>query len=60
MDMKSRMKCTVGKQNIPLVYGNSMLWSENWVKFRSDREDSRRAEQETHGGGVESMDVVEL
>lgn len=47
---------------MPLVYGNSMLESDNWVKFRSDLEDSLRAEQETQGEAVESMttDRVEV
>jgi len=52
---------TAGMQNIPLVYGDSMLGSEKWVKYRSDseREDRQQAEQEAHGGADERMSEVE-
>jgi hypothetical protein len=39
----TEMKCTAAMQNIPLVYGDSMLGSEKWVKYRSEVEDRRRA-----------------
>jgi hypothetical protein len=50
----------VAMQNIPVVYGESMLGSEEWMKYRSERENRRRAEPEAHGGADESMDEVEL
>jgi hypothetical protein len=50
----------VAMQNIPVVYGESMLGSEEWMKYRSERENRRRAEPEAHGGADESMDEDEL
>ena len=48
------LKCNAGKQNIPLVYGDSELGSENWVKYRSEVEDRKRAEQEARRRAVGS------
>ena len=42
-------------QNIPLVYGDSMLGSENWVRYRPMLQDGWRAEQEALGRAVGSQ-----
>ena len=42
-------------QNIPLVYGESMQGSQNWMEFRSQIE----AEQEGSGGLDENMGELE-
>ena len=36
MDKNEKRKQAAGMQNIPLVYGDSMLGSANWVKCRPD------------------------
>ena len=53
VDKKEKRKWVAGMQNIPLVYGDSMLGSENWVKYRPALEDGWRAEQKAHGRAVE-------
>jgi hypothetical protein len=57
VDTKDSRKCTVGKQNIPLVYGDYMLGSEKWVIYRENR-DRRRTGQEAHDEAGDSMDGV--
>jgi hypothetical protein len=52
-DEKEKEKWAVVMQNIPLVYSDSMLGSENWVRYRSALADRWRAEQGAHGGAVE-------
>ena len=63
VDKKEKRKWAAGMQNIPLVYGDSMLGSENWVKYRPALEDGWRAEQEAHAWAIENrqptIDVVE-
>ena len=63
VDKKEKSKRAAGMQNIPLVYGDSMLGSENWVKYRPALRDGWRAEQEAHARVIEnrqlSIDVVE-
>ena len=55
---KKQEKCIAGMQNIPLVYGDSMLGSKEWVKYRSELEGRRR--EEALGRSLEAMDEVEL
>jgi hypothetical protein len=43
---KSEEKLITAMQSMPLVYGESMLGSEEWMKCRSEEEDRRR---EAHG-----------
>jgi len=38
VDKKDKMQAIVGMQNIPLVYGESMLGSEKWVQRRPSLE----------------------
>jgi hypothetical protein len=69
VDKKGRRKQAAGMQNIPLVYGDSMLGSENWVRYRPVLQDGWQAEQEAHSRAVqgrqpltgigEGMDEVE-
>ena len=63
VDKKEKRKRAAGMQNIPLVYGDSMLGSENWVKYRPALEDGWRAEQEAYARTIENrqppIDVVE-
>jgi hypothetical protein len=54
---KNEEKRIIAMQSMPLVYGESMLGSEEWMKYRSEEEDRRR---EDHGEADESMDEVEL
>ena len=44
-------------QNMPLVYGDSMLGSENWVRYRPMLQDGWRAEQETRRRAVGSRQL---
>lgn len=62
VDKKGTRKRAAGMQNIPLVYGDSMLGSESWARHRPALRDGWRAEQEAYGGAVEhvSMDEVEM
>jgi hypothetical protein len=55
VDKKEKMKQVAGMQNIPLVYGDSMLGSENWERCRPELEHSWRAEQEERGGAVQGL-----
>jgi hypothetical protein len=63
VDKNGKRKRVAGMQNLPLVYGDFMLGSENWVRCRPALQDRWRAEQEAFGGAVESWqpptDVVE-
>jgi len=54
VDKTGKRKQAAGMQNIPLVYGESMLGSENWVRYRPALQDGWRAEQEAYGGAVQS------
>ena len=53
VDKKEKWKRAAGMQNIPLVYGDSMLGSENWALHRPVLEDGWRAEQEGYGRVIE-------
>ena len=68
MDKKEKRKHAAGMQNIPLVYGDSMLGSENWLRRRPSLEDGWRSEHEARESPsavvenmvfAESMDEVE-
>ena len=57
---KKEDKWIAAMQNMPLVYGESMLGSEEWMEYRSQVEDSvRRAEQGESGGVDEVMYELE-
>ena len=59
VDKNGGRKRAAGMQNIPLVYGDSMLGSENWVKYRPVLQNGWRAEQEAYGAVQPPTDVAE-
>jgi hypothetical protein len=74
VDKKENRKRAAGMQNIPLVYGDSMLGSENWLRHPPSLEKGWHNEHDYHGateaqeppssiegtvGFVENMDKVE-
>lgn len=56
VEKKGKRKRAVGMQNIPLVYGDSMLESGNWVRRRRSLEEGWRAEQEAHSKAIEAQE----
>jgi hypothetical protein len=54
VDKKEKWKRAEGMQNIPLVYGDSMLGSANWEKYRPDLQRDWQTEMEAYGWAVES------
>ena len=56
VDKKEKWKRAAGMQNIPLVYGDSMLGSENWVRQRPALVEGWRAEQEAYGKIIEPQE----
>jgi hypothetical protein len=61
VDKNVKRKLEAGMQNIPLVCGDSMLWSEQWVNRGPALRERWRAEQEARGWSFESgMDELEV
>jgi hypothetical protein len=54
VDKRGR-KWAAGMQNIPLVYGDSMLGSDNWVRYRPALHASWLAEQAARDGVVQGQ-----
>ena len=60
VDKNERRKKAAGMQNIPLVYGESMLGSEKWAECRQALRDGWLAEQRVYReAGGESMEDVQ-
>lgn len=55
VDQKDRKMAAIAMQNMPLVYGESMLWSDKWIRRRPSLEDGWHAEHESSNRPVESQ-----
>jgi hypothetical protein len=55
MDKRGTRKGVAAMQNIPLVYGDSMLGSDNWMRLRPVLQDGWRAEQEANSGVIQGQ-----
>ena len=55
----AKWKCAAAMQNIPLVYGDSMLGSEMWDTLRPLLQVGWQAEQQLPIGVADVMDIVE-
>jgi hypothetical protein len=54
VDKRDKSQAVVGMQNIPLVYGESMLWSQKWVQRRPSLENGWNVEHRAHSMAQES------